>query len=149
MADVTPTDIVNQEFHVTFRGYAQREVDDFLQEIADSLTGMLEENRRLRAEAEELKARVQQYQQTEHLIKNALVLAERTADELRQRAHEEADLIRRAAEEEQRRQRAELEELRQLRFRILAELRGLLHAHTSLLDAQEGRTPEPRGGGVG
>lgn len=137
MAELTPTDIVNKEFRVTFRGYAQGEVDDLLQQASDTLYKALEENQKLRGEVETLQARVQQYQQTEHLIKNALVLAERTADETRQHAHEEADLIRKQAEEATRREREELESLRQLRFRVIAELRGMLHAHQSLLDAQQ------------
>lgn len=139
MADITPTDIVNKEFRVTFRGYAQGEVDDLLQQASDSLFHALEDAQRLRGEVEELKGRIQQYQQTENLIKNALVLAERTADELRHHAHEEADLIRRKAEEELRRERTELEGLRQTRYRIIAELRAMLHAHLSMLDAQENR----------
>ncbi|MHB0936311.1 MAG: DivIVA domain-containing protein [Armatimonadota bacterium] len=142
MADITPTDIVNKQFRLTMRGFDRTEVDDFLQQVSDSLYRALEENQRLRTQIEDLRGRLQHYQDTEDLIKSALMLAERTADETRQRAHQEADLIRREAETTLRTERAEMEELRQMRHRMAAELRAMLHAHLSLLDAQDGR-PAP------
>lgn len=151
MADITPTDIVNKQFRLGLRGYDKNEVDDFLQQTSDSLYRALEESQRLRAQIEDLRGRIQHYQETEDLIKNALVLAERTADEVRQRAHQEADLIKRQAEEDIRRERTELEEIRQTRFRMVAEIRGMLNTHLSMLDAQENRqyaTAVPKGDGA-
>lgn len=142
MADITPTDIVNKQFRMTFRGYDHNEVDDFLQQVSDSLYRTLEENQRLRAQVDDQRGRLQHYQDTEDLIKNALVLAERTADETRQHAHQDADLIRREAESTLRTERAEMEELRQTRHRMIAELRAILNAHLGLLDAQDSR-PAP------
>ncbi len=146
MAELTPTDIVNKDFPVTLRGYARGEVDEFLQQTADSLFKALQEAQHQREKTDELREKLQHYQQTEDLIKNALLLAERTADELRQRAHQEADLIRREAEERTRTERAELETLRQTRLRMLSELRAILQGHLSLLDAQETRTTSTAGG---
>lgn len=136
MADLTPNDIVNKQFRLTFRGYAQDQVDDFLQHVSDSLFRVLEENQRLRAQNDDLRTHLQQYQQTEELVKNALVLAQRTADEVRQHAHEEADLIRREAEDRLRAERAALEDLRQQRHRTIAELRAMLEAQLSMVRAQ-------------
>jgi cell division initiation protein len=151
MADITPTDIVNKQFRLGLRGYDKHEVDDFLQQISDSLYKVLEENQRLRAQIEDLRGRVQHFQETEGLIKNALMLAERTADEVRQHAHQEAELIKRQAEEDLRRERTELEDSRQMRQRILAEIRALLNSHLSLIEAQENRpymTSAPREAGA-
>ena len=142
MADITPTDIVNKQFRATLRGYDRNEVDDFLQQASDSLYRALEESQRLRAQIDDLRGRLQHFQDSEDLIKNALLLAERTADETRQHAHQEADLMRREAEHTLRTERAEMEELRQTRHRMVAELRAILHAHLNLLDAQDGR-PAP------
>ena len=148
MTDITPTDIVNKEFHQTLRGYDKTEVDDFLQQTSDSLYRALEENQRLRAQLDDLRARLQHYQETENLIKNALLLAERTADDVRQRAHQEADLIRREAEDALRRERAELENMRQTRNRAIAEIRALLHAHMAMLDTQDSAPAPARGEGA-
>jgi cell division initiation protein len=140
MADITPTDIVNKEFRRGFRGYACEQVDDFLQLVSDSLFHALEANQRLRSQVESLTSEVQRYKQTEDLIKNSIVLAERTAEDLKSYALIEAESIRRNAEEQLREQRAELENLRQVRHRAIAEMRAALTVQLSLLDAQEQRS---------
>jgi cell division initiation protein len=139
MADLTPNDIVNKQFRQKLRGYAQDEVDEFLQEAADSLFQALEENQRLRAQVAETKARVEQYQGTENLIQSALVMAERTAEDVRAAASREAGLIIREAEERMREERVAVEELRQARLRMMTELHAMLTAHLNLLESQAAR----------
>ena len=137
MTDITPNDIVNKEFRVTMRGYAREQVDEFLQDIADALYHALGEHQRLQGQVDELRGKLDQYRQSEELLKNALVLAERAADETRQRAHQEGDLIRREAHDAVQAEYAKLESTRQLRLRLIAELRAMLNAHLALLDSQE------------
>lgn len=137
MVDLTPNDIVNKEFRRAFRGYSPEQVDDFLQQVSEAYFAMLEENKRVRAQVDEMRALSQQFQETESLLKNTLVLAERTAEETRRNSREEADLMRREAEQQITGARAQLDELRQTRLRMLAELRAMLQAHLLLLDAQE------------
>lgn len=137
MAEITPNDIVNKEFRQALRGYVTDQVDEYLQLISESQFRLIEENKRLQAQAEELRSRLKQYEQTEDLIKNALVLAERTAEETRQHAHQEADLIRREAEATLTEERAALIEIHQSRSRLIAELRALLYAHLAMLEDQE------------
>ena len=147
MAELTPNDIVNKQFRHTLRGYSPDEVDEFLQQAAEALYQALEEGQRLRAQLGEMRARLEQYEGTENLIKSALVMAERTAEDVRAAAHREADLIRREAEERTRDERANTEELRQLRLRIMSELHAMLTAHLNLLESQASRfapAPESR-----
>jgi len=143
MTDTTPNDIVNKAFRVTFRGYAPQEVDDFLQNVSDSLFHALEENRRLKSQLDEQRGRVQQYQETESLMTNALLLAQRTADDLRHQAHQEADLLRREAQQLIRAEYATLDDLRQTRQRVIAEIRAVLQSHLLLLDAQAQQAAPP------
>ena len=140
MAELTPNDIINKEFRRSFRGYSTEEVDDFLQQISDSLALIMEENKGLIAQANDLRERLKQFQQIEELMKNALLLAERSAEEARKSAHQEADLIRREAEQKLAEERNALEEVRQKRLRAIAELRAMLAAHFSMLDDEERRT---------
>jgi cell division initiation protein len=146
MAELTPNDILNRQFRQTLRGYATDEVEELQQQAGEALYQTLQEGQQLRAQVEGLRDRVKHYQETEDLIKNALVLAERTADEIRQRAHEEADLIRREAALAVRAEQAEVETLRRERDRMVAEMRATLQAHWSLLDAQEKRDGSRPGG---
>lgn len=139
MPDITPNDMINQEFRRAFRGYNAQEVDEFLQLASDSLFHAYEESQRLHAQVVSLADEVKRYQQRENLINNAIVLAERTADELKEHAVREAEHTRRAIEEQLHTQRAELEQLRQTRLRVIAELRAELTAHLSLLESAEQR----------
>jgi cell division initiation protein len=147
MAELTPNDVINRQFRHTLRGYATDEVEEFLQQVADTLYQALQEAQQLRSEVASLRDRVRQYQDTEALIKNALVLAERTADDIRRHAHEEADLLRREVAQTLRAEQAEVETLRHERERMIAELRATLQAHWSMLDAREKREAPTSNGG--
>lgn len=48
---MTPTDIQQKEFRLAFRGYNERDVDEFLDQLTEELAGHIEENRRLRGQA--------------------------------------------------------------------------------------------------
>lgn len=47
-ARVTPVDVQQKEFRLAFRGYNERDVDAFLDEVTEELAAVLEENKRLR-----------------------------------------------------------------------------------------------------
>ncbi|MBI2238059.1 MAG: DivIVA domain-containing protein [Actinobacteria bacterium] len=47
---VTPMDVQQKEFRPSFRGYNERDVDGFLDEITEEISLLLDENRRLRDE---------------------------------------------------------------------------------------------------
>ncbi|HXF72918.1 MAG TPA: DivIVA domain-containing protein, partial [Actinomycetota bacterium] len=49
---ITPQDIQDKEFRLSFRGYNEREVDEFLDELTEAVAELIEENRRLRERAE-------------------------------------------------------------------------------------------------
>src|SRR6266536_2440154 len=47
---ITPQDIQQKEFRLAFRGYNERDVDQFLDELTDEVARLQAENRRLRDE---------------------------------------------------------------------------------------------------
>ena len=152
--DIMPIDIVNQKFRQGLRGYVQAEVDDFLGKVADAYSKTLEENDRLKQQLEEAERALRRYQEAEETIKNALVLAEKTADEARRRAQEQASLVVREAEQQGReivaaaRREAdgiarEAEGLRRERHRFEAEFRALLETYLHLLSGEARTATEP------
>ncbi|HWO70566.1 MAG TPA: DivIVA domain-containing protein, partial [Actinomycetota bacterium] len=74
---ITPQDIQDKEFRLSFRGYNEREVDEFLDELTEAMAELIEENRRLRERAEA----------------GAAGPGGAEADEVLRRAREEADRI--------------------------------------------------------
>ncbi len=97
---LTPLDIHNQEFRRVLRGYSEDEVDDFLDRVVGDFEKLLKENAQLKDEIEELRGRVEQYKQLENTLHGALIVAQETAEEVKQSARKEAQLIVREAEEE-------------------------------------------------
>lgn len=141
---LTPLDIQNQEFKRVLRGYSEDEVDDFLDKVVTDFEALLKQNQQLRDELEELRSRVEQYRQLENTLHSALIVAQETAEEVKQSARKEAQLIVREAEEDavrigkaaEVRVRESEERLTQIQreaqaFR--AQLRSLLESHLELL----------------
>ncbi len=97
---ITPTDIQNKEFERAFRGYEIEDVDDFLDQIAKDLEQLISENSELKEQVHQLQEKNTNYQKLEDTMHNAIVVAQGTADDVKQNAKREADLIRKEAERE-------------------------------------------------
>ncbi len=97
---ITPLDIQNKEFERAFRGYDIEDVDDFLDRIAKDLEQLIGEKKELAEQITQLQEKNKNYQKLEETMHNAIVVAQETADEVKQNAKREADLIRREAERE-------------------------------------------------
>lgn len=96
-ARVTPVDIQHKEFKKAIQGYAREEVDQFLDEVIETLEADIEERTRLEALVSELQDKVSHFKAMEESLRSTLVLAQRTADELKASAHKEVDLIKERA----------------------------------------------------
>ncbi len=91
---ITPVDIQHKQFRKALQGYAREDVDAYLDEIIESLELEIEERSKLEASIGELKEKVAHFRAMEESLQNTLVLAQRTADEVKASAHKEVDLIK-------------------------------------------------------
>ncbi len=105
---LTPLDIENKRFSKTIKGYNVDEVDDFLDEITVDYEKLYKENTELRAEIERSKTDIDKYKTIEQTLQNTLVMAQKTADEIKDAAQEGADQIIRDAQSEARRATEEI-----------------------------------------
>ena len=154
---ITPNDIHNKEFRRGFRGYAEEEVDEFLDEVVREFEILLRERDQMRQQLDDAERQIAQFKQMEDHMQRALVIAQQSADEVRGSAQREADLVVREAQ-----QRAEqmLDEARHTvreverdlsdRRRELevwkAKVRSILESEIRLLDDETLRgvpRPEP------
>ena len=94
---ITPVDIQHKEFKRAIQGYAREEVDQFLDDVIEQLEVDIEERTRLEALVTELQEKVSHFKAMEDSLRSTLVLAQRTADELKASAHKEVDLIKQRA----------------------------------------------------
>lgn len=159
---LTPLDIHNKEFRKRFRGYDEREVDEFLDQVVRDYDQLGKENAELREEVQALRAKVEEYRRLEETLQNTLIVAQETAEGLKANARKEAELIVREAEQEAARLvRAAEERLRDVeRRRVEAEqqfrqfrarVRALLLGELELLDSEwpeAGAAPVPPADGT-
>lgn len=138
--DLKPVDIRNRKFRTAMRGYATEEVDEFLAQVADAFAAALQEGDRLGREVARLEALTAGFQKTEEAIKSALVLAQQAAEDTRVSARGQAEQIVERARQEADAERARLAEVRADRVRVTAELRALLESFLAGLQAREGET---------
>ncbi|NBG89146.1 DivIVA domain-containing protein [Isachenkonia alkalipeptolytica] len=90
---ITPLDIEKKEFSKGVRGYKEREVEEFLNEILTDFETLYSENSQLKEEIQRVKEEMEKYQNIEETLKNTLVVAQNTADEVKRNANKEAQLI--------------------------------------------------------
>src|SRR5215211_2972233 len=97
---IRPIDVRRKEFKSSFRGYDQNEVDDFLDAVADEFERNYTENQRMREEVSSLRDRLQQFEDLEGSIRDALAHAEQASKDLRRAASREAEGIKQSAQRE-------------------------------------------------
>lgn len=132
MERITPIDIERAELPLAFRGYSRARVDELLKQCAGELGHLLNE---LKKERDALKLALQEldrFRAEEQTLKEALVVAQKAADETRANAHKESELIveraRMDAERTTAELRAETERLKILRQRLESELTTTVEA---------------------
>jgi cell division initiation protein len=97
--DVTPHDLRNAELREAFRGYRPDEVEELLERAAITLERMHERNRQLQEKIAGLEAEGSSAKEMESVLRQTLLLAQRTADETVTSAHEKARQLVESAED--------------------------------------------------
>lgn len=156
---LTPMDIHNKEFSKGFRGYRETEVDDFLDEVVREFESHIKQTAALQEQMEKAQEELERYRNIEDTLNRTMVVAQKTADEVRENARREAELIVREAEQRakeiilsaERRvedSRRELEETVRQASLFRAKLRGMLRAQMDALE--DDKLPEgPAGSAPG
>jgi cell division initiation protein len=145
---IGPIDVTNaaRRFRRSFRGYKASDVEQFLAALSGELEALLAHKGGLEEKIEALQQRLDTYYEMEELLKNAVVTAESAAQDKRENAKKEAELIvaeagqKRSrlldeAHEEMRKVREDIERLKAERSRFAAQMRSTLQAELSLLDS--------------
>jgi len=96
---LTPLDIENKKFSKQMvNGYNVDDVDDFLDEVTVEYQKMYKELNELNSKVEELNADVERYKKIEGTLQDTLVMAQSTAEEVKNVAKQQADQIIKDAE---------------------------------------------------
>ena len=91
---ITPLDIENKKFaKQMMNGYSVEEVDDFLDDLTEDYTKNYKEVSELRNKVEELNNSLEHYKSIEYTLQNTLVMAQTTAEDIKNVAQKQADQI--------------------------------------------------------
>lgn len=97
---LTPMDIHNKEFNVRMRGYDQDQVNDFLDQIIKDYDALLKENEKLKASLKSSQEKVTYFNDLKDALNQSIIVAQETADKVKNNANNEADIIRNQAEKD-------------------------------------------------
>ena len=144
---LSPIDIREQQFTTKlFRGFDRQEVDAFLDDVADDYEGVLRENASLREQVGSYEERARGLGETERTLKDTLVTTQRVAEEMKEGAKRDAQLLLREtalnadklmeeARAEEAKLRVEIQTLKRLRRQLIEELRATVERYDRTLTA--------------
>ena len=96
---ITPLEIENKKFSKQMiNGYSVEEVDEFLDELTVDYEKAYKESTELKNKVEELERSLVHYKTIEDTLQNTLVMAQSTAEEVKEVAKQQADQIIKEAE---------------------------------------------------
>src|SRR5512138_1771782 len=90
---ITPMDIRKKTFTAHRGGIDKTEVEEFIGELATEIENLRKERAQLTEKAEELANHLKAYEDTEQLLKETLLTAQKATNQLREDAKKEAQLI--------------------------------------------------------
>lgn len=91
---ITPLDIENKKFSKQMmNGYNVEEVDDFLDDLTVDYSKNYKEITELRTKVEELNKSLEHYKTIEETLQNTLIMAQTTAEDIKNVAKQQADQI--------------------------------------------------------
>ncbi|MEN8905759.1 MAG: DivIVA domain-containing protein [Clostridiales bacterium] len=94
----TPNELQNIEFKKSLRGYDENEVKDIVQRIIEDYSFYIQENTELRDRLALLNEGIQHYKSLEESLKNTLLIAEQTGENIKKTSYDKAEAVIKEAE---------------------------------------------------
>jgi cell division initiation protein len=145
---ITPMDIEQQEFSKSFRGYNEEEVDDFLDKIVKDYEELINENARLNEEIERMQEKLKEFSQIEETLRSALLNAQKSAMEMKEKVEDEAKIIIEKAEMEAKALKQqvfqkedlvknEIDNLRRYKFNFKEKFKSMLNLYLKMIESED------------
>ena len=144
---LSPSDLLNQQFQrAGFGGYRRRQVDDFIERVADVLEGLINQARQLKEKNDEQRRTIAEYEDIETALRNTLLTSQHHGDRMLDTAKREAYVIVEEAKLKRAQAQADATKLpthlardihllEQQRSRLRVELLAILETHRKLIDS--------------
>ena len=146
---LSPLEIQQKQFRLKFfRGMDAKEVESFLQKIADQMSALLKNIDDLKRELEEKGRQVGEYREREQILKNTLINAQKAVEQMKVNAEKDAKL--RVSEAELKAERIlnnahsrlaqiheDIAELKRQRTQFELKMRATIETYQKMLDMQK------------
>ena len=142
----TPLDIRQKRFDTSFRGYAARDVQGFLELLAVEFEEVVKQNIALKEELKRTQLELERHLERERALQQTLVTAQRVSEDLRDAAKKEAEVV--IAEAELQSEKIvhaahqklvqvvdDINELKRQRVQFESNVRMLVESHLKLIEA--------------
>ena len=143
--NITPLDIQQQKFKTRIRGFDVREVDAFLEQVANVFESLHRTHKGMQEEVRRLELEIQGYRKREETFKRALLNSQKVLDQMKDNARKSAELI--IAESEVKAEKIlnnahnrlaqlheDISELKRQRTQIEVQIGSIVEAHSKLLE---------------
>ena len=143
--NITPLDIQQQKFKTRIRGFDVREVDAFLEQMANVFESRQRTHKDMQEEVRRLELEIQGYRKREETFKRALLNSQKVLDQMKDNARKSAELI--IAEAEVKAEKIlnnahnrlaqlheDISELKRQRTQIEVQIGSIVEAHSKLLE---------------
>jgi len=145
---ITPLDIQHKVFNTTLRGYDRRQVDQFLEDVAETVEILTREISGLKEKLSAREEELAELKKSETTLTNTLISTQNFVEHLKRGAQRDADMIVKEAElkaeEVLSQSRTEVVELRRViselrrnRALVLERIRSTLNAFNRLVEVEE------------
>jgi len=152
---ITPLDVGSHKFPRKWKGYDPEQVDIFLEMVSQEMEDIIKENQFLSEELKRKSAALSEYKEKEQILKDTMITAQRTSEDMKNnmikeaqailaQAELEAEAIIRKAHERVIEIHGEIQDMKEQRIRVQEELRKMLRTHLALIEAQEEKAREDR-----
>ena len=146
---MSPLEIQQKQFRLRFfRGLDPKEVEAFLQKVADQMSGLLKEIDELKQDLGEKERRLGEHRDREQTLKNTLISAQKTVEQMKVNAQKESKLL--VSEAEVKAERIlnnahnrlaqiheDIAELKRQRTQFELKLRATIETYQKMLDMEK------------
>ena len=133
---ITPLEIENKKFSKQMmNGYSVEEVDDFLDELTSCYEKLYKDNTENQGVISELQGKLEHYKQIEGTLNNTLIMAQSTAEDIKNVAKQQADQIVKDAESEAKQSLSTLEQQIILKQKSLEDLQKQFDVYKAKMES--------------
>ncbi len=147
--NISPLDIQQKRFHMGFRGYERSEVDNFLDLVREEMESLLREVTELREFRQTFDQRMAELNEREETVKKTMIMTQKLADDLKENARKESELIVKETEarsreiisksqQEKVKLEADINELKRRKYHFLQDIKKVIQMHLEMVNYEEG-----------